>query len=154
MKKMLFSFLIGAGVGWGGYWYVDRHPAQIWQARQKVIHTAEATAGSLKEKVSELTGDIIKKELSNSGVYVAEKAKQAGAAIADAASDARITGTIKAKLLAEPGLSVLKIGVDTSAGLVTLSGTVNSYDAIAKAVSIAMATAGVHKVVSTLQVKP
>jgi osmotically-inducible protein OsmY len=37
--------------------------------------------------------------------------------------------------------------------VVTLSGTVASYDDIAKAENIAMDTDGVHRVVSTLQVK-
>ena len=154
MKKALFWFLFGAVAGGGAYWYVDRHPFQAWQTKQKVLNTAEAAADSIKEKVSEIKAEVIKEELAKSGIYVAEKAKQAGAAVADATADPRITATIKTKLIAEPGLSAFKINVDTSGGLVTLSGTVSSYDAIARAVRVAMETEGVHKVISTLQVKP
>ena len=75
-------------------------------------------------------------------------------AITDATANARITGTIKTKLIEEPGLSALKIDVDTTDGVVTLSGTVASYDEIAKAMRLAWETEGVHKVVSSLQVKP
>ena len=82
------------------------------------------------------------------------KAKQAGAVIMDATANARTTLAIKTKLLAEPGVSALNINVDTTDGLVTLSGTVSGYEEVAKAVRIALETEGVHKVVSTLQVKP
>ncbi|MCI0745628.1 MAG: BON domain-containing protein, partial [Verrucomicrobia subdivision 3 bacterium] len=64
------------------------------------------------------------------------------------------TAVIKGKLLKEPGLSSLSINVDTTDGLVTLSGTVPSHEEVAKAVRLAMETEGVTKVVSTLQVKP
>ncbi len=154
MKKTVISFLIGAVVGGAGYWYIDSHRAQALQAKDKIVDTAEAAANSIKEKVGDIKADVIRQELAKSGVYVAEKAKQAGAAVADATADARITASIKAKLVAEPGLSALRIGVDTTGGLVTLSGTVNSYEDIARAVRLAMETDGVHKVVSTLQVKP
>jgi len=62
------------------------------------------------------------------------------------------TLAIKTKLVAEPGLSALAINVDTTDGLVTLSGKVDSYEQIAKAVKLALDTEGVHKVISTLQV--
>jgi hyperosmotically inducible protein len=84
---------------------------------------------------------------------VREKAKRAGAAVADAATNARITATIKTKLLTEPGLSGLSINVDTTDGFVTLSGTVSSPEQVARAVKIALETEGVYKVASTLQVK-
>ena len=154
MKKMLFSFVLGVLAGGGGYWYYVHHQNQALQAKEQVMQTAEAAAESIKEKVGEIKADVIKQELAKSGIYIAEKAKQAGAAVADATADARITATIKAKFIAEPGLSAFRIGVDTSNGLVTLSGTVNSYEAIAKATRIALETDGVQKVVSTLQVKP
>ena len=154
MKKMLLSFVLGAVAGWGGYWYVDHHQLQAWQAKQKVVHTAEAAADSFKEKVHEITTEVIKEQVSKTGIYITQKARQAGAAVADATADTRITATIKAKLLAEPGLSSLKISVDTSGGVVTLAGTVNSYEAVAKAVQVAVGTDGVQKVISTLQVKP
>ncbi len=95
-----------------------------------------------------------KEELSRSTEAVEEKAKRAGAAIADAASNTRITAAVKAKLSAGLGISALgDVSVDTTDGLVTLSGTVSSKEEISKAVKIAADTEGVRKVISTLQVK-
>jgi osmotically-inducible protein OsmY len=48
----------------------------------------------------------------------------------------------------------MKIDVDTTDGVVTLSGTVKSHEQIVRAMDIAYETEGVYKVVSTLQVKP
>jgi len=82
------------------------------------------------------------------------EASEAGHAIADATADARITGAIKTKLLASRDLSALNISVNTTTGVVTLSGTVASPEHISKAILLAMETSGVREVVSTLQVKP
>jgi osmotically-inducible protein OsmY len=117
-----------------------------------------AEAGKVKQAIQETIGDIrvedIQQELARSGMVVREKASQAGSALSDAAANTRTTAAIKAKLLTEPGLSALSINVDTTGGLVTLSGSVSSHDEIARAVRVALETDGVHKVVSTLQVKP
>jgi len=67
-------------------------------------------------------------------------------------ADARTTAAIKAKLVANRDLSALSISVNTTAGVVTLSGTVNSPEDIGKAMLVAMETEGVTQVVSTLQV--
>ena len=86
-------------------------------------------------------------------MVVRDKARKAGSAFVDATADARITAAIKSKLAAESALSVFSIHVETTDGLVTLSGTVNSHDQIGRAVQLALDTDGVVKVVSTLQVK-
>jgi len=126
MKRFLFGFLLGLLVGGGGYWYY--------------------TDGQNRD---------FKKDLGNSAEAVQEKARKAGAAIADAAGNARITAAVKARLSKELGLSALgDISVDTTDGLVTLSGTVSSREEINKAVKIAAETEGVRQVISTLQVKP
>jgi osmotically-inducible protein OsmY len=85
---------------------------------------------------------------------VRRAATEAGHAIADATADARTTGAIKAKLVASRDLSALNISVNTTAGVVTLSGAVASPEDISKAILVAMETDGVREVVSTLQVKP
>ena len=51
-------------------------------------------------------------------------------------------------------LSALSISVNTTAGVVTLSGFVNSTEDISKAMLLALETDGVREVISTLQVKP
>ena len=74
--------------------------------------------------------------------------------IADATADARMTAAIKGKLVATRDLSALSISVNTTGGVVTLSGTVPAPEDISKAMLLAMDTDGVTEVISTLQVKP
>ena len=126
MRRALFSFILGLVVGAGGYWYYSE--GRNRDLKQDLAHSTEA---------------------------VGEKAKKAGAVIADAATNAKITAAVKARLSTELGISALaEISVDTTDGLVTLSGSVASKDDINKAVKVAAETEGVHKVISTLQVKP
>jgi hyperosmotically inducible protein len=130
MRRFLFGFLLGLLVGGGGYWYY-----------------IDGQNRDLKKDLGN--------SLSNSTEAMQEKAKKVGAAISDAAANARITAAVKARLSKELGLSALgDISVDTTDGLVTLSGTVSSRDEINKAVKIAAETEGVRQVISTLQVKP
>ena len=154
MKKALISFLLGFAAGLGGYWYVDHHQFEVWRAKQNVVHKAEEAADSLKQKVSEVNVADIIEELNRTGTIIREKAAKAGGVVADATADIRLTGAIKTKLIAEPGLTASKINVDTTEGVVTLSGTVATTNQVARAVNIALETEGVRKVVSTLQVKP
>jgi len=154
MKRMLFCFVLGVAAGAGGYWYFqqDAGKAQLAQARTQVVAGAEKVSGTIKDTIGEISVDDIKEELARTSMVVREKAKDAGQSLAGATANARTTLAIKTKLLAEPGLSALAINVDTTDGLVTLSGKVDSHEQIAKAVKLAMATEGVHKVISTLQV--
>jgi osmotically-inducible protein OsmY len=156
MKRMLFCFLLGVGAGAGGYWYLQQEAgkAQLEQARSQVVSNAQRFAGAIKDKIGEFTVDDVKQEMARTSMVVREKAKTAGQSIADATANARITAAIKTKLVAEPGLSAFAINVDTTDGLVTLSGKVESHEQVASAVKVALETDGVHKVISTLQVHP
>jgi len=153
---MLFCFLLGMAAGAGGYWYFQQETgkAQLEQARSQVVSNAHKVASTIKDKINELSVDDIKEEMARTSMVVREKAKAAGQSIAGATANARITASIKTKLVAEPGLSAFAINVDTTDGLVTLSGRVESHDQVAKAVKLALETDGVHKVISTLQVNP
>ena len=82
-----------------------------------------------------------------------KKAEQVGAVLADATADARITATIKAKLVKDPTLSALAISVNTTGGVVTLSGSVAGPEEIKQAMKLALETEGVREAISTLQVK-
>ncbi len=154
VKRVLLSFLLGLAAGWGAYWYVDHHKFQAWRTKQKVMHQVEAAAHSLEERFSEITTQAVKEQLAKTGVYIVEKAKEAGAVVANATTDARITATIKTKLFGEPGMPAMRINVDTSDGVVTLSGTANSLAQVTTAIQLAAATGGVRRVISTIQVKP
>jgi osmotically-inducible protein OsmY len=154
MKRMLFCFLLGVGAGAGGHWYLQQEAgkAHLEQARTEVVSNAHKFASAIKDKIGEFTVNDVKEEMTRTSMVVREKAANTGQSIADATSNARITATIKTKLVAEPGLSAFAINVDTTDGLVTLSGKVDSHEQVASAVKVALGTEGVHKVISTLQV--
>ena len=154
MKRMLFCFLLGVGAGGFGHWYFQQEAGkkQLEQARAQVVSNAQMMATTIKDKFNELSVEDIKEEMARTSMIVREKAKSAGQSIAGATANARITASIKTKLISEPGLSAFAINVDTTDGLVSLSGKVDSYDHVARAVKLALETEGVHKVISTLQV--
>ena len=137
MRRFLFGLLLGLLIGAGGYWYY-----------------AEGQNRNLKQDMSHST-QTVEEKARKAGEVVEEKAKKAGAVIADATANARVTAAVKARLTKDLGLAALaEISVDTTDGLVTLSGSVPSTEDIDKAVKIAADTDGVQKVISTLQVKP
>jgi osmotically-inducible protein OsmY len=145
---------VGAAVVW--YLETGRGNARVQSATNEVENAAKSAGDAIQEKlkVLDLRPQDVKDELARTGQVVRRSAKQAGQAIADATADARITAAIKGKLIASRDLSALSISVNTTGGIVTLSGTVPSTDAISKAMLLAMETDGVKEVVSTLQVKP
>ncbi|HUR46085.1 MAG TPA: BON domain-containing protein [Candidatus Saccharimonadales bacterium] len=152
MKKFLFGLILGAVLGAFGYSYYqnkDTHRT-LDDARESMSTGAGKVKDAIQDKIDTQE---IKKELERTSMVVRDKAKKAGSAIADATADARITTAIKSKLVTESALPVFNIHVETTDGLVTLSGTVNSHDQISRAVQLALDTDGVIKVVSTLQVK-
>ncbi len=68
--------------------------------------------------------------------------EQAGKALDDAA----VTAKVKSALIAEPNLKSTTINVDTTAGVVTLKGTIDSQDTRQKAEQIATTVEGVRSV--------
>ncbi len=68
-------------------------------------------------------------------------------------SDSAITASIKSDFLADSAINGLGIHVETTNGIVTLTGTVPSGDMKARAESIAQSTNGVKEVVSKLRIK-
>ena len=70
-------------------------------------------------------------------------------------NDLQITTEIKAKLASDIGpSSVTNISVNSTNGVVTLSGQVDSTDVKTKAVAIAKAVSKVARVVDSLQIAP
>jgi len=67
--------------------------------------------------------------------------------------DSAITAKVKAAILAEPGLGVLQINVDTTKGVTTLSGSADSQQSSDRAKEIAGAVSGVNRVENQLVVK-
>jgi osmotically-inducible protein OsmY len=155
MLKVIYSFVLGVIVGALGFWYFVHGPGQ--GKIERAVDEATVGAGKLKQTIqhglTNLSASEIQQEISRSGMVVREKARAAGTAIADSATNAKLTATIKGRLVTDLGKAGFDINVDTNDGLVTLSGTATSLDQIARAVKIALETEGVHKVISTVQWK-
>ena len=158
MKAFIIGLILGIALCWAGLWFYGNQPMR-GDARQAGADTKEK-AVEAKDYVQEKADSLnlsttnIKAELARTGAIVRRKTADAGEAIADATTaDARITTTIKGKLVADPNLSALSISVSTTDGLVTMSGGASSPENIQKAVQLAWDTDGVHSVVSTIQVK-
>jgi hyperosmotically inducible protein len=145
-------------VAFATYWFLG-NPAskqQIKNAGESISNGATHAADTVRDKLHDLNfkTEDIKEELARTGQIVREKAREVGSKVADATADARVTGSIKSRLVADPDLSALSISVSTTDRTVTLSGSVRTHDDIKKAMDLALATDGCDKVVSTLQVKP
>ena len=81
------------------------------------------------------------------------KTKAAAKKTATVLTDAEITTAVKTKLLADKLVSGLNINVDTSNGVVTLTGPVHSTAERKQAVKLASHTSGVKHVISKLTVE-
>jgi hyperosmotically inducible periplasmic protein len=156
VKAVLIAFGVGALVGVGGYWYYDEHLSALdrWYLKQKVRASTEEVTQAVMTKASEINADAVKAGIARSGVYIAEQARAAGAYVADATADARITAAVKSKVMGEAGFAALSIHVTTADGVVTLSGAASSHEQVARAVRLALEAQGVRKVISTIQVQP
>ncbi len=153
MKKLLVLIVLLV-VGAGIYWYAGRKNASedpLRKAEAEASQRLEEVKSTIKDKLGGLSIDPkeIKEELERSGKVVRKKAEQVSAVMADAA----ITAAIKAKLVKDPNLSALRIAVNTTDGVVTLSGSVDSVEEIQQALKLALETDGVREAISTLQVR-
>ena len=151
---LLFGALIGAAAVW--YYHSESGRAKVQSAAQQVSSAAKSAGETVQEKlrILDLRTNDIRDELARGGQIIRRKARDVGNAVADATADMRTTTAIKAKLVASRDLPAFSISVNTTAGVVTLSGFVRSPEEISKAMLVAMETEGVKEVISTLQVKP
>ena len=102
-------------------------------------------AGRKMDQAAESAGNQLEATKESMG----EKAETAGNYLQDSA----ITAKVKAEILAEPALKVLQIGVTTTDGVVTLSGTVDSQLSLKRAAEVAQSNQGVTSVENNLVVK-
>jgi len=102
------------------------------------------TVGKSIDQAAEKTGDAMNETSKKLG----EQSDNVGVALDDTA----ITAKVKAAILAEPGLKVLQINVDTMNGVTTLSGSADSQQMSDRAKEIAGAVAGVKGVDNQLVV--
>lgn len=128
--------------------------------RFKLVVVSMAIAAGLvacnKPNPEETAGQKIDQATEKAGQKMEQAADKLGAQSEKAGEvfdDAAITAKVKAAILAEEGLKVLQINVDTMKGVVTLSGTVDTQQNSDKAKEIAGAVAGVKEVENKLMVK-
>ena len=157
LMKTVLALIVVLALAAAAYWYFTdaEHKRQVEHVQDRAAQGAEEMGKAVKERLKDfhLTTPEIKEELERTGQVVRKKAEAVGAAIADATADTRITTIIKAKLVKDPDLSAIEISVSTTAGVVTLSGSVASPEYVSRAMKLALETDGVSEVISTLQVK-
>src|SRR5262245_51062210 len=129
--KTLLALIIGIIIGAAALWFVQGNKINPQRSSRDETTTEPAkptdnTAPDKQDKLRTLNlrAEDIKDELARTGRVMRQKAHDAGQAISDATADARATATLKGKLVADHDLSALSISVNTTDGVVTLSGTV------------------------------
>lgn len=134
-------------------------------AGQKLDSAIEKT-GQKTEQARERTGEAMKdagqaasqaatsvgQAASNAATNLGEAASNAATGAASSVADAMITTAVKAELARDPGLSALRIDVDTSYGRVALSGSAPDETAKTRATTLATAVKGVTGVDNRLVV--
>jgi len=138
-------------------------------AKERAIQIARNTDGvrdvvdNITVTESAPTGGLFDRDDVDGGESLGDKARQEGREAVEATeraarrgetvvADAAITTAVKAKFLADTTVSGLKINVDTSDGIVTLTGNVGSRAEADSAVMMARNTEGVSRVVNNLRV--
>lgn len=108
------------------------------------------SAGKKIDQTANEAGKKIDETVDKAAQKLSEQSAKTGVAI----DDAEITAKTKAAIFAEPGLKTLQISVDTVAGVVTLTGSVDTPTNSETAKSLASAVAGVKGVNNRLALKP
>ena len=98
--------------------------------------------------------DAAVQSLRDSADTAAQGGAQAGESASLALADTGITASVKTALAADPTLSVLKIEVDTEAGVVSLTGPAPDEKSRERAAVLAAAPPGVVRVDNRLVVSP
>jgi hyperosmotically inducible periplasmic protein len=117
-------------------------------AKEQALTLARQTDG-VHDVVDHLTVD--PQAVATTG-DVREEASAAAERTGAAITDAAVTTAVKTKFLADTAVSGLKIDVDTTDGVVTLNGRVNTKAEAERATSLARESGGVKRVVSNLRI--
>lgn len=150
MRTFIFAILlIGAG-----YWLAVRFadsktPTEV--VREE-IHSA--VSGTVSNVMGSFGPEKLKAELAQSGEAFRDRAVEIGNQVAAGTDDARITAMIKARLAQKDPATALGISVSTTAGIVTLSGSVHSDRQRNEVVLEAMSIPDVRETIAALQVRP
>lgn len=121
------------------------------QQLDAAIAKTEQTANEVKAEVKS-EAEQAKQAAERATDQMAAKATQAADQVGEAVSDAAVTASINAELAKDPGLSALKIDVDTNNGKVLLSGKAPDMAAKDRATRLASAVKGVTSVDNRLEI--
>lgn len=163
--KTLFVFLVGIVVGAAALYYYQQKPgaprevaSSTADRARSATHDAAANASASAQRASDTLGEKMREwhltpadihaDLARGGEIARANADRVRAQV----SDARVVATIKAKLVLDRDLSARDINVDSTAGDVTLTGSVESEALVGRAVALALDTDGVQHVTSKLSV--
>lgn len=159
---LVVGLLLGGGLGWFASKQWQRPSPAHERFQREGTRAVDAAGEALfragealkaKAEVLNLKPDQIKEELARTGQVVRRQSRELAAQAADTTVDAATTTAIKARLATDAELSVWSISVSTAAGHVTLDGTVDSEEQIARAITLALETDGVAQVTANLKVK-
>jgi hyperosmotically inducible protein len=121
---------------------------------------AKGTAGKIgdetkkgAEKTKDAGGKVVDKTKDTGGA-VADKTKEGASKTGEAITDGWISTRIKTKFMGDEALRASDIKVDTNDHVVTLTGTVVSPAAHAKAIEMAKEVEGVKRVVDRMKIVP
>jgi hyperosmotically inducible protein len=155
--RIVVALMVGLVIGAGAVWFygTSRGKSTTRTTGQQMENAGKSARDFFEEKLGlvDLRTEDVKEDLARTGKVIRNKAREAGQAIVDSTADARITTAIKTKLLTNKDTSALNISVNTTEGIVTMAGPVNSMEEISKAMLVAMETQGVRRVISTMQVR-
>jgi osmotically-inducible protein OsmY len=149
MKRIVFSFLVGAAAGAVGHWYLQQDAGKraVAEARETMAAGTEKAKLAMKQGTEDL-----KEELNRTGRVIREKVTGTTPLATNAGAANAVTATVQSQLQAEPSLVNSKIHVEIANGVATLTGTVSSHEEIGTAMKLALDADGVQRVVSLLQV--
>src|SRR5690242_20960206 len=104
MMRVILALFVGLLVGAAAMWFYGsgRGRSAVHTTGQQIDSSTKSARDAIQEKLKawDLTPQDIKEDLARTGEVIRDRARQASQAIADSTADARITGAIKAKLLA------------------------------------------------------
>ena len=126
----------------------DRTDRSVGQKIDSALAQTKESLSRAGDKIAQQTdkaATAVKRSTDGNG----SNAPASGKPLADTA----ITASIKTDLLKDPDLSILKIDVDTSQGVVTLNGLADNEEARQRAEKIAEGVKGVREVRNYLVVK-
>ena len=136
----------------------DRDGAEIGQKTNEALARTAAGLRDAGRKARDTLADATTPApRDDHGAATAESrgtaSRDTGRQAREALGDTAITASIKADYLKDPDLSVLKIDVDTKAGVVTLNGLAGDESARQRAEKMASAVKGVKEVRNFLVIK-